>query len=211
MNATNARVGILAYGSLIKDPGVEIEPLIVERIQCLTPFPVEYARFSSSRGGGPTVVPHTSGNPVRAEILVLRPSTALVDAKNKLWRRETRQEGSSKCYVAGNSPNSVLVVDCPGFQGVAHVLYTDFLPSGKISNPEPSLLASAAVASVAKAPVGKDGISYLIQLSESGIETELSAQYCTEVLRLTSAGSLEQARNNLKAAEPESQTRRTKL
>ena len=32
MNTTNPRVGILAYGSLINDPGVEIEPLIVERI-----------------------------------------------------------------------------------------------------------------------------------------------------------------------------------
>src|SRR5262249_52648561 len=50
-------IGILAYGSLINDPGVEIEPLIVERISTRTPFPVEYARLSKSRGGGPTVVP----------------------------------------------------------------------------------------------------------------------------------------------------------
>ena len=52
-------VGILAYGSLIADPGVEIGPLIVRRIDTLTPFPVEYARFSATRGGRPTAVPHS--------------------------------------------------------------------------------------------------------------------------------------------------------
>jgi hypothetical protein len=52
-------IGILAFGSLIDDPGEEIanvisgDPIIVE-----TPFPVEYGRFSLSRGGAPTLVPH---------------------------------------------------------------------------------------------------------------------------------------------------------
>lgn len=64
MKSPIPRIGILAYGSLIKEPGVEIEPLIVERIPTQTPFMVEYARLSQSRGGGPTVIPHTSGNPV---------------------------------------------------------------------------------------------------------------------------------------------------
>lgn len=198
MKASTPRIGILAYGSLINDPGMEIEPLIVERIPTQTPFPVEYARLSTSRGGGPTVVPHTSGNPVRAEILVLGPGVALAEAKNLLWRRETRKEGTGKTYPAGNSPNSVLVVDAPGFQGVGHVLYTDFPPSGKIPHPETQSLAKAAIASVASAPVGKDGISYLIQLSESGVETALTAKYRAEILRLTSAGSLAEALGQLK-------------
>lgn len=191
-------IGILAYGSLINDPGVEMEPLIAERIPTQTPFPVEYARLSTGRGGGPTVVPHASGNPVRAEILVLRPGVSLAEAKNLLWRRETRNEGTGKRYPAGNSPNSVLVADAPEFQGVGHVLYTDFPPSGKIPRPEAHSLAKAAVASVASAPVGKDGISYLIQLSESGVQTALTAEYRAEVLRLAGAGSLEEALKHLR-------------
>lgn len=74
-------IGILAYGSLISDPGIEIEPLIERRIPQPTPFPVEYARLSSrTRGGSPTVVPHTSGIPVKAEVLVLSGSVHIDEA-----------------------------------------------------------------------------------------------------------------------------------
>ena len=73
------------------------------------------------------------------------------------------------------------------------MLSTDFLPSGKIPHPEAQELAKAAVKSVAKASPGKDGISYLIQVSESGVETALSAAYLAEVLRLTGTTSLEEA------------------
>ncbi len=91
-------VGILAYGSLIADPGVEIEPLIGGRIDTLTPFPVEYARFSATRGGGPTAVPHSSGKRVKAQVLILVDGVALTEARNLLWRRETRNEGSARTY-----------------------------------------------------------------------------------------------------------------
>lgn len=192
-------IGILAYGSLIKDPGVEIGPLIVRRVPTRTPFPVEYARLSRSRGGGPTVVPHTSGSPVLAEILVLKDSVSLADAKNLLWRRETRNEGTGKIYVEGNTPYSVLVKNWPGLDGVGYVLYTDFPPSGKLIHPDVKILACAAVASVGKASPGKDGISYLIQLSKSGIETQLTGRYGAEILRITGATSLEEALSLLQA------------
>ena len=87
-------IGILAYGSLIKEPGPEIEPVIIKRIPTQTPFPVEFARLSIGRGGGATVVPHTSGIPVRAEILVLEPGVSFEEARNRLWRRETRKVGT---------------------------------------------------------------------------------------------------------------------
>jgi len=79
------------------------------------------------------------------------------------------------------------------------VLYTDFPPSGKIPNPEAHSLAKAAVASVASAPTGKDGISYLIQLSDSGVETALTADYRAEILRLTGGGSLAEALKYLRS------------
>lgn len=184
------QIGILAYGSLIQDPGSEIAPAIVRRIKTVTPFPVEYGRLSNSRGDGPTVVPHTAGQPVSAEILVLKESVSLAEATDMLWRREVRQIGSGKRYRRGTSPNSVLVEDWSGYEGIAHVLYTDFLPAGKIPNPTATDLARAAVASVTKADAGKDGISYLIQLIASGVETRLTEEYCAEIIRLTGTNDL---------------------
>jgi hypothetical protein len=55
------KVGILAYGSLIGEPGPEIEPSIVRRIACVTPFKVEFARASKTRTGGPSLVPYEAG------------------------------------------------------------------------------------------------------------------------------------------------------
>jgi len=89
-----AKVGILAYGSLITDPGAEISPKIVMRIKAQTPFPVEYGRLSQTRGGAPTLVPHSQGAPVAGEILVMDASVSADDARDMLWRRERRKTGS---------------------------------------------------------------------------------------------------------------------
>ena len=69
-------VGIIAFGSLIDDPGTELEAAIVGRKPgVMTPFRVEFARSSVKRGGAPTLVPVTKGgSPVPATILVLNVS-----------------------------------------------------------------------------------------------------------------------------------------
>ncbi|CAG0980907.1 hypothetical protein BURK1_01739 [Burkholderiales bacterium] len=188
-------IGILAYGSLINDPGIEIEPQIARRISALTPFPVEYARFSQKRGGAPTVVPHPSGSEVTAVVLVLSELVLLDEAKSLLWRRETHQMGTGRAYREVASENAVLIRDQRGFCGINHVLYTDFNMSGKINQPNPRLLAEAAVASVAKASHGSDGISYLLNLIEAGVETALTADYVRSILAVTGAATLEEARN----------------
>jgi hypothetical protein len=189
MGGSFGAVGILAYGSVISDPGVEIEPLIVRRIQTITPFPVEYARFSKSRGGAPTVVPHTSGRPVRAEVLALD-RVSQSEVKNLLWRRETRSVGSTKTYHESRSSNAVVVRELPHFCNIEYVVYTDFNLEGKIFNPTPSLLATAAINSVGQAETGKDGISYLKELLEVGIETSLTSGYVEEILLRTGASDL---------------------
>src|SRR3954447_17111626 len=52
------KVGILAYGSLIDNPGAEIEAALISReADILTPFGVEFARSSSKGSGAPTLVP----------------------------------------------------------------------------------------------------------------------------------------------------------
>ena len=186
-------IGILAYGSLIGDPGTEIGPLIERRIPTITSFPVEYARLSGTRGGSPTVVPHTSGQPVKAEVLVFSDSVHIDEARNLLWRRETRKVGSGRVYPEGTSPNAVVVRDEPSFCEVGHVLYTDFHSGGKLKDPDPRQLAEAAINSVSEAPPGMDGISYLMSLINAGVETALTQCYMEEVLILTGAASLSDA------------------
>lgn len=192
-------IGILAYGSLINDPGVEIGPLIVHRIPTTTPFPVEYARLSSTRGGSPTVVPHTAGKPVKAVVLMLSEVVFINEAKNLLWRRETRMEESGRVYHESPLPNAVVIRNFPGFCDFEHVLYTDFNQSGKLSAPVPKVLAEAAVKSVTKAKHGEDGISYLINLITAGVETALTEQYQNEILALTSSSTLADALSFLRS------------
>lgn len=191
-------IGILAYGSLISDPGVEIYPLVIRRIQTTTPFPVEYARLSRTRGESPTVVPFTAGKPVKAVVLVLSEAVSIDEARNLLWRRETRKEGSGRVYHEEASPSAVVIRDTPGFCGLGHVLYTDFNSSGKIQQPNAYELAKAAIASVEKAPPGKDGISYLMSLIKAGVETTLTPEYVTQVLAQTYRTSLNDAFDKVK-------------
>lgn len=198
-------VGILAYGSLIVDPGVEIDPMIVRRIETLTPFPVELARFSATRGGAPTAVPHSSGKQVKAEVLVLVRNVSLAEACNLLWRRETCNEGSARTYHESAQPNAVIVRDLPGVLGLDHVLYTDFNPEGKIAYPDPASLADAAITSVGRTAPGKDGISYLIGLLEAGIETAITSRYVAEILLRTDASDLESALRRLRTTVKQGQ------
>ncbi len=121
------KIGILAFGSLIGDPGKELLPKIIMRIKTPTPFGVEYVRYSQTRGGAPTLVPHPDGVPVDGEILVLDDAVSVDEARNMLWRRERRIEGSGKNYVEGTTPNSVLVREWTNSPCVESVLYTDFL------------------------------------------------------------------------------------
>ena len=154
-----SEIAIPAYGSLISDPRPEIDPLVVSRVRTETPFPVEYARLSRSRGGAPTLVPRTLGAPVSAELLVLPDSISVTEAKDILYCREIGKPRSGRSYKGGTAPDAVLIRDQEGFCGIAHVLYTDFNPDGKIRSPDPAELARAAVDSVRSAPRRKNGRS----------------------------------------------------
>ena len=107
------RIAIVAFGSLIEDPGDEICPLLTDRINGVrTPFSIEFARSSSTRDGAPTLIPVDVGSaPVNAVLLVLDAAIDLGEAKSLLWRRETRREFSGKRYArpANPGPKHVLV------------------------------------------------------------------------------------------------------
>ncbi len=187
------KIGILAFGSLIGDSGPELAPKIIMRIKTPTPFPVEYGRYSQTRGGAPTLVPHPAGAPVSGEILVLDDATTVAEARDMLWRRERRIEGTGDAYVAGTSPNSVLVHEITDSPCVSTVLFTDFRPEGKIDKPKPDELARKAIQSVKTAKDGKDGITYLINNIAAGIKTPLTTEYEAEILKQTKTRSLQDA------------------
>ncbi len=190
-------IGILAYGSLIEEPGKEIEPLIRERRKSIeTPFAIEFARKSSTRDDAPTVVPVDSGGcRVEATILVLKAGVSLEKAEDLLWRRETRNECSDKHYSAPSKPgpNKMIVERLENFAGIDVVLYTKL--GANITDLSAAKLAKLAIES-AKAnagKTGKDGISYLMSVKRQGISTPLMPGYEDEILRETGTSSLEGA------------------
>jgi cation transport regulator ChaC len=188
-------IGILAYGSLMSEPGDEIAAAatrIIENVQ--TPFPIEFARTSGKRrGGAPTLVPVISGGrKVSGKIIMV--DATLEEATDMLYRREIQEVGSGKRYDASraNAANRVRVKAIDGaFEGISTVLYTDL--DANIDDLTPQELAKLAIESVAKAEVGKDGISYLMAAQAHGIRTALSDKYAEEILGKTGASSLEEA------------------
>ena len=187
-------IGILAYGSSLKDPGDEIAPNITSRLRTVTMFPVEYGRYSGkTRGGAPTVVAHDQGGPVAADILVLADDVSFEEAQNMLWRRETGKVGSSETYVRRTGDNCVLVEEWTENPCVERVLYTDFNPGGKQHTVTAEALAKQAIASVSKAKPRKDGITYLRDNIAAGINTPLTDAYRDEILKQTNTTSLDAA------------------
>lgn len=189
------QLGILAFGSLISDPGSEIAHLIVRNINVKTPFAVEFAKYSrGTRAGAPTLCPVTRGGArVNAKVLVLQVGTSSEAATDMLWRRETGNVGSRKKYPAARTPKAVRVRTLINFAGVAKVLYTDFYYRGKIRRPNPVTLARRAIGSLSEAKKNKDGISYLMGVIEAGVSTPLTNDYGNEILRITGTSSLASA------------------
>jgi hypothetical protein len=167
-------VGILAFGSLIDDPGPEIEPAIVGRkFDVRTPFDVEFARSSKNRGGAPTLVPvKQGGSQVFAQILMMNLSER--EAKDRLWRREINKIGQSGHYVhhAHPGPNTLIIDRYENFEDVGVVLAARF--PANITPVTATRLAELAIKSARLARTGRDGISYLIAAKRNGITTPLS-------------------------------------
>src|SRR5882672_9524693 len=90
--------------------------VLVEDIK--TPFRVEFARKSSTRGNAPTLIPvNDGGAQVSARIFVLHPDTLEQAAKDTLWRRETRITGHYS-PPARPTANTVLVETAHNLHGV---------------------------------------------------------------------------------------------
>jgi hypothetical protein len=187
-------IGILAYGSLISDPGTEIAAATIRVIADIeTPFSVEYARSSNSRGGAPTLIPvQRGGSKVQGQIIVV--DASVDEATHMLYRREIHEVGSGKLYKlpSGSAIGRVHVKAIEGpFENITTVLYTDI--DSNITDLTAERLASLAIESVPRAKPEEDGISHLMDTRGHGIRTPLSDAYAAEILRQTGASSLQDA------------------
>ncbi len=190
-------IGILAYGSLIPNPGAEIATVTVNRITGVeTPFRIEFSRSSRVRDGAPTLVPvDKGGGKVSAVVIVLRESVAETAAQDMLYRRERNRVGSGDIYADVDQTNidSAFLGRLDHCTGLDVVFYAAL--RANIEEPTPVVLARLAIAS-ATAPSGavaRDGISYLKAARESGIVTPLTADYEREILRKTGGRDLAEA------------------
>ncbi|MDX8522673.1 DUF4435 domain-containing protein [Mesorhizobium dulcispinae] len=188
-------IGILAYGSLIDEPGAELESIITRRMSVgiSTPFPVEFARSSISRGGAPTLVPFEQGERVKGAILVLRDDVTLAQGRDMLWRRETRN--ASGAYSAPTTPNvnDIVIKELEQFHGVGKVLYTSIGSNiGTLTAEHLADLAIQSAEAVSRGELerGRDGVTYLHNAITAGIATRLSAEYAAAILRKTGTGDL---------------------
>ncbi|MFL5952257.1 MAG: hypothetical protein ACJ74M_11700, partial [Gaiellaceae bacterium] len=152
-----------------------------------TPFEVEFARKSWKRSCAPTLVPVSSdGAAVPAQLLVLDKAVSLKQAQDVLYRRESR----SPPGVSYASSGATWIADAGPDDGLNHRLYTA-LPCN--IRPSLELLAELAIKSAAERDDGLDGITYLRDMRQLGIDTPLTAAYEQEVLRRTKSATLEQA------------------
>jgi hypothetical protein len=181
---------------------------IIDRIDVLTPFEVEFARTSRERGGSPTLVPVTSGGAqVRASILLVDDRLSLDEATDMLYRRERHLRDRKTKYVPTRKPgpNTVVIDHLDNFCSVPVVLYTRIATN--IQELTGSTLAGLAIDSINNADQGKDGISYLLAAKRNGIVTPLTPEYEHEILRVSGAADLETALRKLRKPQQESAKR----
>lgn len=200
--------GILAFGSLIDEPGSEIGSQITERYMCFkTPFDIEYARSSTSRDGAPTLtkVDHQVwAKRVFARVLALNPSIGEAVTQDMLYRREIDHVGDmSKTYAAKPAKSPVEIKKLKNFGDNLPIFYACLNPNLPIIlNQNISLedkakhLAECAIRSVTKDTFQsqRDGIRYLDNAFQNGIITALTPLYYKAILDTLGATNLEEAR-----------------
>lgn len=171
-------------------------PLIVERRNAMTPFNVEFARISKTRGLAPTLVPvEDGGASVSCVVLVLDEAVSAREAESLLWRRETRATDVNQGYPGRQAGrrNAVIVDRLEPFAGLDVVLYTRI--AANATHMTPHELAEHALASVRARPdkrVG-DGVDYLIGVKAQGVITPKQPAYERAILAMTGTECLDDA------------------
>ncbi len=209
----DSQVGILAFSSLLFDPGHEIQAAIAESVSVRTPFNVEYARASAARQNAPTlvVVSDSMGAPVQGVIYLLKAEITPKHARDMLYRRERNAVGAIEVWYDEErlrmQRDSVLIAETRQFEGMPPVLFARVPPNIDIVQDDHSwpdekaeTLADLAIRSLTKATYAqrRDGIAYLADAIKAGIRTPLTDGYARAVVRHAgNVADLEAARDHL--------------
>lgn len=166
------RCGILAFGSLIWEPG-QLEKLRkIDEREYETPWPVEFAHSSTYRGGAPTLVRVTHGKKVMGRLYLY--SNDAQEVIQALADRERTKLDKIGSFTHLGIP----------------IYFADL--SLNITPLTPNQLAKLTIESVKKCP-GRNGILYLRKCIEHGINTELTPEYTAAILRETKTKNLNEA------------------
>ncbi|WP_367389061.1 hypothetical protein [Lewinella sp. LCG006] len=191
------KIGILAFGSLVDDPGDElIKHITKPRIKVETHFMVEYCRSSNGRNGAPTLVPvQEGGSTVQAYILPLL-GVSLSKAKNMIYRREINKPGEvSNLYHHTDTPsiNKTIIDEHKNIHGFDILLTARLQPN--LDEVTPEVLADLAIKSARGNSIVKDrdGITYLWRNISNGIITPLTSSYEQSILDKLNVETLEEA------------------
>jgi hypothetical protein len=192
-------IGILAYGSILANPGSEIKAATRETIKdVMTPFDVEFARSSGKRAGAPTLVPVPNGKGARvqAQVLVIRPDVGESTIKDMLYRRETNRVGDERVtydlQAQLQKSDPVLIKAVRELAGLARVWYTrlnanlDFVLQDDLpAETKAERLAQFAMDSITLETFRekRDGVRYLADAIRHGVLTPLIDLYREAVLR----------------------------
>ena len=183
------KLGILAFGSLLSNPGKEISRHIVERIPYTTPFRLEYVMCSTLQGDPPTLGRWQGGKRVQTFILLLD-----IDATEKglaMAKEILRKQVGGSISVKWDERS----------RDFRTLIYHSLRPKGIALPPSPRKLARLAVRSVVVCKeMGvpqRNGIRYLLNNIENGIITPLTEEYKKEILLVTRTETLEEAKRKL--------------
>ena len=180
------KIAVLAYGSLLAHPGEFFGKYMKSLKRCCTPFPVEYCRCAKGRGGAPTLVKSKNGSKVNGGLIILDldgfDKNNIYFVKRKLMGRE-RTKRTDFIKHRDKLFRSYLLI------------YSDF--PAICEKPNPECLAEFAISSVRECVEiffpAKDGIRYLMENIEWGIETPLTCQYKEAILKRTGTKTLDEA------------------
>jgi hypothetical protein len=110
-----------------------------------------------------------------------------------LWRRETGNKVGDYDPNRTRTSNTVTIESIPNFNGYSLVLYTSI--AANIVPLTAEHLAELSIASAKNNEIcrNENGISYLLRAKAAGVNTPLTRDYVTAILRKTGTVTLEHA------------------
>lgn len=199
------KIAILAYGSLVDNPGFEIRQQTVQIVKgVLTPFKVEYARKSISRNFAPTLtITNETGSQVKASLFILDDDCSIEFAKDILYRREGNFAGNLN-EVYYDDIDWLKIEEIQNFEGCHSVIYANF--KRNLDNISAVQLAELALRSAKRKDLidaGRDGVSYLLNNIKNEVITPITDDYKQIILNTLEVQNLDEAITKLKGLAEE--------